>query len=293
MHKLTKIFILTALSVISASSIYANYPNSAYGNNQNYHQDQKPYDQGIYDDQSAPDMSGERSFMMQSHNRFNQMRQSGHNMANQDRRMIREGYDPNEMYYDRNNSTHFQSQYDPNNPYRNQEQLMRGNVGYPGSGYHQEGYNQNHEAGKPISYPLNDNYSAPNDYQQSKYYNTPPRYNQGYNHKHQGSYNQNYDYSHPSNEEHSYAPRHDYQPRPSNKQDHADKHSPYHHQKSRESYSYIGDSTDGMSISSSVNQGTLSKDTNANRDIGNDRTPEQSNFSFGSSSFPTDQDSQH
>lgn len=140
MHKLRKAFIFTALSFISTQSIYANYSLSNYSNDPNYQEGEMSYDQNRYGSQKTPDMSGEDAFIIQSRNRFNQMEQTNRNMIQQDQRMMREGSDPNENDYS-NYSNGSQIQYDRNNPYRNQEQIMRGNVSYPTdeSGYYNRG----------------------------------------------------------------------------------------------------------------------------------------------------------
>lgn len=100
MHKTIKIFIVSILSVMSISIIEANPSFAAEGIYQNYSEDTD--DQGNDAFQSNPDISGEREFMTQSRNRMNQLQQSNRNMIEQDRRMMREGYDANQSY-DRKN----------------------------------------------------------------------------------------------------------------------------------------------------------------------------------------------
>lgn len=161
MHKLTKAFVLTMFSLLTAQSSYANYPN--YGGYSSYPQRQATYSQDLYN-QAPPDMSGEDSFMMQSSHRMNQMRQANRNMMTQDRYMIREGYDPNENYYG-GSASNIQGTY---RTYPNQEQIMQG-------GYNQGGYSQGY-AGMPQSYPFNENY--PNAPRNDNYPNAPRNDNQ-------------------------------------------------------------------------------------------------------------------
>jgi hypothetical protein len=82
MYKLTKISILAILSVRSTQSSYANYPNSPYVN-PNYQQSQTSYDQDLYN-YLPSDVSVKNSFMIQSSNRFNQMRQVYRNIIDQE-----------------------------------------------------------------------------------------------------------------------------------------------------------------------------------------------------------------
>lgn len=296
MHKLTRLFILTTLSVISASSIYANYSTMAYGTNPNYPQSQMSYDSNPYN-QNTPNTSGEHSFMMQSRNRFNQMNQANRNMIQQDRSMMREGYDPNENYYS-SDARSFQQQYDPNNPYRNQEQMMRGN----------------YDAGTPQNYPLENNYpNASRHYPQRGYQSSMRGYNQNYNTP-PGGYSYNYnrypssDYSYqemsnayelgyndskaqpesyPLNENYPNTPQgNNQQQRQSNdnKQGKDNKFTSYPYPSSPyySEYQYIGDNTDDVTSPSS-NRGK-STDMNMDRNRMDDQTYDKSSSNTTSSS---------
>ncbi len=48
----------------------------------------------------SPSTSDENAFLNQSHDRYQQMHQSNQNMIQHDRKMIKEGYDPNEIYFE-------------------------------------------------------------------------------------------------------------------------------------------------------------------------------------------------
>lgn len=48
-------------------------------------------------DQFSPSMSGESSFIKESQERMNRLNQQNRNMMEEDREMMQEGYDPNEI----------------------------------------------------------------------------------------------------------------------------------------------------------------------------------------------------
>lgn len=96
MHKFNKTLILGLLSVLTVKSIEIYSFSSTYGMNPNLSQNQISYDEENNDFQNTPDMSDERAFMIQSRNRMNELEQSNRNMIEQDRQMMREGYDVNE-----------------------------------------------------------------------------------------------------------------------------------------------------------------------------------------------------
>lgn len=152
MRSLTTLFILT-LSISTASDCSA-YSKSNYDEYSNSFQNHGMYNQNPYN-QSASNLNDEHSFMMQSDNRMNQMRESNQNMINQDRAMMIDGYDPNQYY----NGIDPSDAPRPYHTYPNQEQIMRGE--YPGN-----------QAGQPQSYPLDNN-----DQNHSKFYYQPSQQN--------------------------------------------------------------------------------------------------------------------
>lgn len=82
MNRITKIFVVAVLSAIASSNaIFAAFPN-----------DQSHADS----DQYTTDTGGERAYQTNARDRFNRLRQENRSMMNQDRRMMRDGYDANE-----------------------------------------------------------------------------------------------------------------------------------------------------------------------------------------------------
>lgn len=94
-----------------------NYPNL-------FLNDQPSSPPNIYSSSASQNMSEEDNFLQQSENRMDQMHHSNQNMLKRDRKMIQEGYDANELYYNSTNSP--PQPHDQNNSNYNQERLLRG-----------------------------------------------------------------------------------------------------------------------------------------------------------------------
>ena len=105
MNKVTKIFVLAVLSVMTApTAIFANYPTTSGVNPSNRQQQTFADQDQNSNDQKGQNMSGERSFMKDASNRYGRLKQEDRNMYSQDREMMRESYDPNEGQYDSQNA---------------------------------------------------------------------------------------------------------------------------------------------------------------------------------------------
>lgn len=268
MRKLTTALILT-ISISTACNCSA-YSDSNSSDNSNSFQNQAPYGQSPYN-QANPNANDENSFMMQSDTRMNQLRQSNQSMINQDRNMMREGYDPNEYYRGVDPSDVPR----PNHSYPDQEQMMRGQY-------------QGNQAGQPQSYSLNNNYhSRPGSFKPQQ--STPPamgRNDRDYNRPKPNNYpnykNSNVGYSayqqSPSNETNRNNSSYQSGTQSFNSNKAASNYPSYRNPSYRnQSTQYISDNSMDMPPSSSnLNHSTTTVDTNPNWDTTDDLNMRQS-----------------
>lgn len=86
---------LILLVVLTSSIGIGDFALQAFNGTPRAERDQNPNTTEV--DQFSPSMSGENAFIKESQERMNRLNQQNRNMIENDREMIQEGYDPNEI----------------------------------------------------------------------------------------------------------------------------------------------------------------------------------------------------